>query len=699
MKILRDKNINVMKKVKEFFNSPYVKYFLIIYLISALILDINYIKEETSELNVNEVSPKTFVSTKDLEYVNNHIVDEEIKREMDNKTIYYKYDDTSEKAIREYMSEFYQITNKVVDIKNNNKPSNLYGAIKQYSEDSGIDYNLLTAIYNSIETLGYSNLLAFEEQLIRYVTEGNGFTEEDLDSKKVEMKAYVESVFRDAIIQEHFFKLIDNDIKASKAVDESKTNEILLVKINDIKEKYSETIQKGQKIVDKGEVLTQRDLDIIEQLNLNSNATNFIKFLKMNIVLLLLMIGVYLLALNLHKISSDIHKLRLLGFLFVSGILLISISLLTNMSTYSVFIFIPLIIILADFFLSKRIAIYFTITFSIIIGYMLNSISLLLVYLLIGMSISLFLTKVEERSDITKISFYVSIITLLITYTVDGLSAFNYMDYLLLLLNVLVSFFLSTTVFSIIEKQFQITTSFTLMELQQHKILEELTLKAPGTMTHSNNVAHLAKNAALRIGANANLVYTAGLLHDIGKLHAPEMFTENHNHFNLKENPHNKLTPIDSAIIIKKHVEYGIELAEKLKFPREIKNLIATHHGDSTIRYFYHKAIENAEKRNRKGSQLPSEKEFKYLFGKPKTKEEGILMLCDVAEAVSKSFDECTREYLEERLPKYIQGVVQDGQLNECDLTFKEIQEIENSIIDSLVSLNVTRTKYQNQKD
>lgn len=266
--------------------------------------------------------------------------------------------------------------------------------------------------------------------------------------------------------------------------------------------------------------------------------------------------------------------------------------------------------------------------------------------------------------------------------------------YYVVTLNVLISFFISINVFSIIEKFFNIITPFTLMELQQHPLLQELSTKAPGTMSHSINVANLAKNAALKVGADAQLLYTGALFHDIGKLHNPIMFTENHSHFDIKQNPHDNLNPMDSAIMIKRHVEYGIELAMKNKLPIEIINLIKTHHGNSVIKYFYFKAKDNQV--NKKHSV--HKEDFSYKWGHPQTKEEGILMLCDVSEAVSKSFDNPTREYLEEKIPLYLNDVINSGELNECQLNLKEIKIIEKSIIDTLININVKRTKYQNQK-
>ena len=685
------------KNLPVYFQWSYIKYFLIVFFVASLIIDLNLLAEEDVEVKSGEVSSKTFIATSDFVYVNEGQVNkqlEELKKEPDNS--FYKYLPEFEKAFRENMTIFYQLLSDVSDIRSETKPENLYTSLKEYADKNSIDYNLLTALNNSFDDLSYQNLSSYENKMVDIISDGDGITIQNIEDKRKEMKVYIETVFQNKIIQQHFFNIVDTNIKPTKVLDDDKTYQYLKNKEMEIKQKNTEYIQVGLKIIDKGETFTQRDVDLIDQMGLNANNQSILKYLQLNVVLLILMFGIYFACSKIIPIKEQINKVKLLAILFNIGLILITIPLLFNSIYKTNLIVVPIIIILIDIFISKRLSLFIGVVYAIMIGYITSNLTIMFVYLLISIVISLSLVKVEKTEDITKISIIVVSISLLLFFSIDQYGVFSYIDYLLLVLNIMISFFMSAQMISIIEKQFNITTHLGLMELQNHKIIDELRLKAPGTLSHSTNVANLAKNAAIKVGANYNLVYTAGLLHDIGKLYNPIMYTENHAHFQVKENPHNSLTPLDSALMIKKHIEYGVELAEKLKLPNEIKRLIRTHHGTSLIKYFYQKGCDLAKEN---GQNPPNKKDFSYTWGKPQTKEEGILMICDVCEAVSRSFNDSSREYLEERLPKYINSIIEEGQLDECELTFAEIKKLETTIIESLVNLNLKRTKYQNQKD
>src|SRR5699024_3513208 len=198
----------------------------------------------------------------------------------------------------------------------------------------------------------------------------------------------------------------------------------------------------------------------------------------------------------------------------------------------------------------------------------------------------------------------------------------------------------------------------------------ELSLQAPGTFHHSLNVANLAEAAANEIGANAMLVRVGALYHDIGKMKNPSFFTENQIN-NI--NPHEDLTPTQSASIIVDHVLDGIEIARKNNIPDRIIDFIRTHHGDSLVYYFY----------KQEESEVGSAKkeDFQYPGPKPFSKETAILMMCDAVEAASKSLKEPTAAKLNELVEKIIDSQLEKNQFVNADITLREIRDIKKEIM------------------
>jgi hypothetical protein len=213
-------------------------------------------------------------------------------------------------------------------------------------------------------------------------------------------------------------------------------------------------------------------------------------------------------------------------------------------------------------------------------------------------------------------------------------------------------------------------TDIRLLELSNPNVplLKRLSLEAPGTFQHSLAMANFAEAAAETIGANALLARVCCYYHDIGKLAKPEYFVENQR----SDNPHDHLTPWMSALVVSNHVKAGLELAREFKLPEPIRDAITTHHGTKLIRYFYSRAKEK-EDPDRGEVQ---ETEFRYPGPKPRSKEMGILLLADAVEAASRTLQEATPGRIESMIDQVIKNVLEDGQLDECDLTLKDIEKI-----------------------
>lgn len=220
----------------------------------------------------------------------------------------------------------------------------------------------------------------------------------------------------------------------------------------------------------------------------------------------------------------------------------------------------------------------------------------------------------------------------------------------------------------VFEAAFNLATPSKLLELANpnQPLLRRLLLEAPGTYHHAIVVANLSEAAAERIGANPLLARTGAYFHDIGKLKRPLYFKENQ----MGENPHDRTDPYVSAAIVTAHTSDGIQLAQKYHLPPEIQQIIIEHHGDTPVMYFYHKALQMAD-----GKPVDIA-DFRYEGHRPTTKESAIVMLADTIEAAVRSIPDPTPKAIEQFIERLVRGKLGDGQLSDCPLTLRDIDEI-----------------------
>lgn len=231
---------------------------------------------------------------------------------------------------------------------------------------------------------------------------------------------------------------------------------------------------------------------------------------------------------------------------------------------------------------------------------------------------------------------------------------------------------------------------FRLMDLSDNNtpIFKQMQILANGTYNHSMMVAQLAESACRKIKANPILARVGGYYHDIGKIEQSEYFVENQ--LNM-QNKHNDINPTLSASVIKSHVRKGIEKARQLHLPQAVIDIIAEHHGNSIITYFYNEAT-------KKDSTLSPE-DFAYPGNPPSSKESAVVMLADTVEAACHTLDNPTSSRLEKFISGLISQKIEHGQLDNCDLTFSDISKIKNSFANLLTGYYHNRIKYQNQQD
>ena len=312
-----------------------------------------------------------------------------------------------------------------------------------------------------------------------------------------------------------------------------------------------------------------------------------------------------------------------------------------------------------------------------------------------GISAILSLKELSSRSQMFRCVF-ITFMVYAVTYMCYELiiesdfSKMKYNMYIYFTISAVLMLFVYPMMF-IVEKAFGFISNVTLIELSNlnSKLLLRLSQEAPGTFQHSMQVGNLAAEAARALGANSLEVRTGALYHDIGKLLDPIYFTENQGN---GVNPHDVLAPEKSAGIIIKHVTDGLNIAEHEHLPKTIKDFITTHHGNSKTGYFY------ITYKNAHPDEEIDEKLFTYPGTKPTTQEQAILMLADCVEAASHSIKEHTEANIDEMVDKLISGKLQEGELSQAPLTFKDIDTIKTVFKKRLKAIYHTRISYPNEK-
>ena len=263
---------------------------------------------------------------------------------------------------------------------------------------------------------------------------------------------------------------------------------------------------------------------------------------------------------------------------------------------------------------------------------------------------------------------------------------------LVIFLNGIISSIIVLGVLPVFEYLFNTTTNISLLELADfhQPLLERMIEVAPGTYHHSLIVGNLSESACQAIGANALLARIGAYYHDIGKLQKPNYFSENQNR---QVDIHSNLEPTMSKLVIMNHVKDGVEIARRYRLNPSLIDFIQQHHGNSLVYYFYRRAMENTEV-----DQDIKEEGFRYPGPKPNTKETAVVLLADSVEAAGRTLKDISPEKIEELVHKVINNKFIDGQLDECELTLKDLEKISAVFIRLLCGIYHNRTNYPEEK-
>lgn len=494
---------------------------------------------------------------------------------------------------------------------------------------------------------------------------------------------------------------INNFLTENVTYDESMSDRVLAEKLNAVAISNG-MVQAGERIVDRGEIIDNHTYNVLRSLKIvheNKAGGTQIIWIQMVGIIVLLVVLFFCFWLYLWSFRPKIFYKRknVLFLLLHITVFCVITELCVTYNWFNVYI-IPfaMVPIVVRTFFDSRTALFTHLIVVLICSLMVPfPQEFVLLQVVAGMVVTFSLKDLSERSQLIRCAFFI-LLSYALTYT--SLAVYQEMNFTKLnwtmFLYFGISFILLMFAYILVymlEKAFGYVSTITLVELSNinNPILKRLSETAPGTFQHSIQVSILASEAASKIGANAALVRTGAMYHDIGKMENPAFFTENQKNFN----PHDQLPYEQSAQIIIAHVTQGVEMAEKGNLPQAIISFIKTHHGRGKVKYFYHSF------RNKYPDKEVDEAKFTYPGPNPFSKETAVLMMADAVEASSRSLKEYTEETISELVNKIIDGQIEDGLMKNTPLTFRDILTVKQVFIDKLKNMYHTRISYPELKE
>lgn len=461
-------------------------------------------------------------------------------------------------------------------------------------------------------------------------------------------------------------------------------------------------VQSGEKIIDRGEIVTSNIYNILESLKKSTEERSGTKvdqywFIFGELLLITVLLGSFMVYLIFFRPREYKDKKNINFMLLTIASFCVLTAIAIDYSLFNVYI-IPYVIptIMIRTFIDSRTAMFSHITTIMICSLMVPfPIEFLMLQIPAGFICIFSLKDLSERSQLIKSSFfilmgYIVVYTSFIMMQEGNIAQINWVMFLYFGINFIFLMFSYLLVY-MCEKVFGFISGVSMIELSNTNkpLLQRLSEVAPGTFQHSIQVSNLASAVALKIGANAPLVRTGALYHDIGKMANPIYFTENQA---PGMNPHASLSYKESAKIIIGHVEEGIKIARKYNLPQQIIDFIATHHGNGKAKFFY-----NSYKNAHPDEDVNIE-DFSYPGPNPFSKETAILMMADTVEAASRSLPEYTKEAIYDLVEKLIDSQMSDGLLKNAPITFKDVEIAKNVFKEKLMTIYHTRITYPELK-
>jgi putative nucleotidyltransferase with HDIG domain len=662
---------------------------------------IGHVVPETYEFKLHEISPQTVESPKQFVDVRET---ERIQREAAAKIVvqFAKNEQIMNQQLQQLDHIFRTAENVIPD--------------DQFTEEQkvniikrSIPYDLSEEAYYKFTRIPSESLLKVKLTAKRFVQEimVEGVRSEDLGGARSKVNEMLVSTDLEKNEREVVLELARSSITQNLFIDEEKTQELRELAISQVSPIY---VNKNDVLVKEGERITSEVMERLELAGLLKNQKSYMPHIGLAILISML---VALLFLFIRQSHLDIryNNVHLLMLIVVYSVNVLGMKILSagqDLNYLSVGYMAPVAFgtLILTILLDYRIAFFSAIIFSSLASIIFNMESNTVFDYRFGLValmtclVSIFaISNIRhQRSEVLKVGFIVSATAILTVGAILLLSdEFQWIEFAPLtaygLVNGVLTTVLTIGLLPFFEAAFGILSSVKLIELSSpnHPLLRKLLTETPGTYHHSVMVGNLSEAAAEAIGANGLLCRVGSFYHDIGKSVRPTFFIENQMGM---ENPHDRLDPSLSASIILAHPTDGVKMLKQHRIPRAIRDIAEQHHGTTLLKYFYHKAIKQAPE----GKEI-SELDYRYPGPKAQTKEAAIVGIADCVEAAVRSLTGPTPEQIETIVRNIIKNRLDDGQFNECDLTLKELEQVAQSICETLLGIFHSRIEYPSEDE
>lgn len=651
------------------------------------------------DLKVNQVAPATIKAPRSVQYED--VADTEAARKSAMAQVPRQYD-FNPQVEGQVIANIDQALAAVQAAQN----SQAAAAAREDQLRAALPFSVPSYVLSGLVVPNPSELDRLHKGLDRLVQEAmeapGGVANDKLAAAKASLTAGLASLYLDNNYQALAGLLIDNYLKPNEIYDAARTQAAKEAAARAVSPVMA-TIKAGEKIVGEGEIVTAAEVAELQALGLSRPGADDAG-LAGTALLVALFTGIVLFYIYqenraLFRNSSHLYLLGVVAVLvLIVGKAVLILGGDMSQSQFGVLVgyAVPVAAagMLVTVLLDSRTAVLVTAVLAVLVAVMADyQLRYGIVGFIGGMTGVFAVSRLSQRSDLVRAGIFVAGADVLAIFAV-GLSSSSVplavlapASLILGFVNGVLSSVLTNGALPFLESTFGITSPVRLLELANpnHVLLKRLLTEAPGTYYHSIVMGNMAEAAASAVGGDGPLVRAGAYFHDIGKVKRPYFFIENQIG---GENPHDKISPSLSTLILTSHVRDGVDLAREHKVPRSVVDIIEQHHGTSLITYFYHKALENDR------METLTEEEFRYEGPRPKTREAAIVMLADIVEAAVRSLANPTPGRVEGLVRKVIKEKFLDGQLDECDLTFKDLDTIAQAFLQVLSGIFHHRIEY-----
>lgn len=660
----------------------------------SLILIYQFVPTEVVKLELGDVVPKDIIAPRQVVYTST--IETEAARDRARNLVSTIYSPPDPKVARQQVERLRKIFDFLDSVR-----ADAYGSLAEKSEWIAAipDVNLSDLVVDQILIMNDTDWAETRQEALAVLDEAMRAeireTQVASTRRQLPTKVALDTSDNQSSV---IVALTEDLILPNTFPDEARTEAERQAAANSIPAVQA-TIEQNELVISAGRIVGPKDLERLQALNATQPEFSWIENFATPAVLVLLttiVISFYL-ARYAPRILADDRRLMLLAFLLLAFIAIAKL-MIPDRGYIAYFYPIAALTMMVVVLINTQVVFILTTVLALLAGYIATDVpAAIVIYLILsGWTGALAIGKDQRVNALLAAGVYVGIINVGVIFALNMSRSPDFINLGILLLvgllNGIFSAGLAAVGLSVIGNLVGITTSIQLLDLGRptHPLLRQLLLKAPGTYHHSLMVSNLGEQAAERIGANALLVRVMAYYHDVGKMQRPYFFIENQPG---GINVHEKLDPQISAQIIISHVKDGLDLAQKYRLPRAIKDGIGQHHGTSLVKYFYYQAVEVAKEKDLQVDPL----DFLYPGPKPQTKENGILMLADVSESTVRALKPSSAEEIDEIVQKVIGDKLTTGQLDDCELTVADLYHIRSAFVDILQGVHHPRIKYPEQ--